>query len=128
MDASYDEAVILGVMTTPPGRDKDGVQSIWPPKNMFEEVFKGWDGEWNRDCEEWFRESWQHCKGCAKVRTGREWNRCLKRDRIPNLVEELKKVPAESWDTAVVDLRTNMTSLWPSGHLSDLRLPQDVEG
>ena len=126
--SSYDEAVILGVTTTPPGRDKDGVQSIWPPKNMFEEVFRGWDGEWNRDCEEWFRESWQRREGCAKVRTGREWNRCLKRDRIPNLVEESKKVPAESWDTAVVDLRTNMTSLWPSGHLSDLRLPRDVEG
>ena len=44
----YNVSVILGVTTTPPGKGADG---IWPSGELFEEEFRGCNGEWNAACE-----------------------------------------------------------------------------
>ena len=56
--SQYDVSVILGVTTTPPGKGTNGTWSIWPSGRLFEEEFRGWDGEWNTTCEQWFMDSW----------------------------------------------------------------------
>ena len=119
--SAYDVEVILGVTTTPPGRSESGTCSIWPFGRMFEEEFRGWDGEWNQACEEWFKDSWQWREGHAKVRTGREWKRSLNRDHVPNTPKDIPKVASNVWSEAVEVLRKEMSSSWTLNHLSGLQ-------
>ena len=117
----YNVEVILGVMTMPLGQSESGTCSIWPFRHMFEEEFRGWDGEWNQACKEWFKDSWQQREGHAKVRMGREWKRSLNRDHVPNTPKDILKVASNVWSKAVEVLRKEMSSSWTSNHLSDLQ-------
>ena len=109
--SEFDIAVILDVMTVLSGDGKKGDQSIWPPKKMFQEEFRGWDREWNQYCEEWFADSWQHKDGHTKVRLSREWGHSLWRDHILNVPKEVAKVPPEIWRTVADDRQAGMALL-----------------
>ena len=68
--SQYDVSLILGVTTMPPGKGANRTWSIWPSGRLFEENFRGWDGEWNTACELWFMDSWSQWEGQAQVASG----------------------------------------------------------
>lgn len=117
----YDIEVILGVVTIP-GKET-GVHSIWPSGRIFEEEFRGWDGEWNAACETWFLESWGRREGQAKVLSARNWKHMLNRAIVQGLPRVAAKVPSEVWSEACAKLRTDMQPIWQSNYLSELGLP-----
>ena len=120
----YDVSVILGVTTTPPGKGADGTWSIWPSGELFEEEFRGWDGEWNAACERWFTDCWSHRERKAKVRSGREWKHFLKRDLVEGLPQKVEKVASSTWSTALERLKVDMAEVWPASNcLRDFQLP-----
>ena len=122
--SQYDVSVILGVTTTPPGKGTSGTWSIWPSGRLFEEEFRGWDGEWNAACERWFMDSWSRREGRAFVSSGREWKHNLRRVIVEGLPRDVKRVAPEAWSTALERLRADMVEVWPANNcLSDIRLP-----
>ena len=122
--SQYDVSVILGVTTTPPGKGTSGTWSKWLSGRLFEEEFRGWDGEWNATCERWFMDSWSRREGRAFVSSGHEWKHNLRRVIVEGLPRDVKRVVPEAWSTALERLRADMVEVWPANNcLSDIRLP-----
>ena len=50
---SYEIGVILGMTIKP---QTTVVYSIWPSWTIFNNEYRGWNGEWNMGCERWFQD------------------------------------------------------------------------
>ena len=88
----------------------NGTWSIWPSGRLFEEEFRGWDGEWNTACEQWFMDSWSQREGQAFVSSGREWKHNLRQVIVEGLPQDVKNVAPEAWSTTLERLRVDMAS------------------
>ena len=122
--SQFNISIILGVTTTPPGKGVDGTWSIWPSGRPFEAEFRGWDGEWNDACEQWFTDCWSCWEGRAKVHSGHKWKHSLNRDPVEGLLQKVEKIPSATWSTTLDKLKVDMAEVWPASNcLSDLWFP-----
>ena len=119
--STYDIGVILGTVIPPTG--KDGIYSIWPSGSIFVDKFRGWNGEWTVECEQWFQDCLKEKRNKATVWPAREWRRFMAKVRVMNLPREVRQIPLATWDAALTRLRSDMVTEWQDNHLCTLGLP-----
>lgn len=123
-----DIRTLFGFYAPLPGGKKDTVRSLWPEESLFMAKFYPWDGEWNGDCERWFRERAEQIRlGNASPLTNGEWYGSLQSWCREIRSTEGTRVPHSSWENLDMACRTRfgVASGWRGRPFRSITLPEN---